>query len=215
MIGRMNTTVGTTPNALIFDVHIHSTLSPCSILPLEDILAHARELGLDGVCITDHDTMDAAKYVQEGPQSDGLIVIVGMEYSTPDGQFLVFGPLEDVRPGLGARAFLELVNKRGGAAIAAHPFRMIRPVASHLLNNGLCHAIETINGGNSFIENVQACEASRRLGLPGAGASDAHSLNALGRAASVIDAPVNNREDLVRAIRQGLIRPAGDCPEMQ
>lgn len=212
MIGIMNSIAVRTQDALIFDVHVHSTLSACSILPLEDILAHAGALGLDGVCITDHDTMDAAKYVREGTQDNGLIVIVGMEYSTPDGQFLVFGPLEDLRPGLGARKLLELVDRRGGAAIAAHPFRIIRPVARALLENGLCHAIETVNGGNSFIENVQACEASRRLGLPGVGASDAHSLNALGRAASIIDSPVQTREDLIRAIRLGLIRPTGDCP---
>jgi len=198
-------------NSVVFDIHVHTSISPCSVLPLADILAHARGLGLDGVCVTDHNTMAVAGQLREGVQKDGLVVLVGMEYSTPDGQFLLFGPFEDLRQGLGARKLLEIVDERGGAAVAAHPFRMIRPVARHLLAGGLCHALETVNGGNTHAENQLAMEAAKCLGLPGIGASDAHALPALGRAATVIEAKIETRDDLVRAIRAGNVQPLNGC----
>jgi predicted metal-dependent phosphoesterase TrpH len=63
---------------MYFDMHVHSSISPCSQLDLDEILRHARSIGLDGVCITDHDTMEARYLLNEGIQKDGLCVIVGM-----------------------------------------------------------------------------------------------------------------------------------------
>jgi hypothetical protein len=195
---------------VIFDIHVHTSLSPCSVLPLEDILDQASGLGLDGVCITDHDTMEAARFVREGRQKDGLIVLVGMEYSTPQGQFLIFGPFDGMRPGLSGRKLLKRVHDAGGAAVAAHPCRGIRPVDDGLLD--LCHAVETFNGGNRHSENIDACQAAERHGLPGIGASDAHHLGALGRIVSESSVDIETRGDLVRAIRNGLLLSETPCP---
>ena len=76
---------------MIFDLHIHTTLSHCSNLAFEEIIDSALLKGLDGVCITDHDTMAVGKYIKEGIQQNGLCVIVGMEYTTQDGEWLRIG----------------------------------------------------------------------------------------------------------------------------
>ena len=73
-----------------FDIHVHTTLSPCSHLTVDDILSRAKDKGLDGVCITDHDTMAIRHHLSEGIQDNGLCLIFGMEYSSPDGDFLAF-----------------------------------------------------------------------------------------------------------------------------
>ena len=101
-----------------FDIHVHSTISPCSELRLEEILAHSRARKLDGVCITDHQRMEAAQHLTEGIQPDGLCVIVGLEYTTPDGDFLVFGPFDGISQGFTAPELLTLVHERGGVAVA-------------------------------------------------------------------------------------------------
>ena len=57
-------------------MHIHSSLSPCSRLTMEEILTESGSKGLDGVCITDHNSMEVRRYLEEGLQKDGLCVIM-------------------------------------------------------------------------------------------------------------------------------------------
>ena len=112
-------------------------------------VCYTKLLRLDGVCITDHDGMEAARYVREGVQEDGLVVIVGMEYATTDGDFLLFGPIEGLGPGLSAREVLTFVREVGGAAVAAHPFRRNRQVSEFVMRSGLCRIMELVNGRNN------------------------------------------------------------------
>ena len=76
---------------MLIDIHVHSTVSMCSSLSPADIIENGRACGLDGVCITDHDSTAVLSQIEEGFQSNGLLVLVGMEYTTPQGDFLVFG----------------------------------------------------------------------------------------------------------------------------
>jgi predicted metal-dependent phosphoesterase TrpH len=51
-------------------------------MAVQDAIARAKERGLDGLCITDHNTLDVRHVLSEGVQENGLCVIFGMEYST-------------------------------------------------------------------------------------------------------------------------------------
>jgi predicted metal-dependent phosphoesterase TrpH len=190
-----------------FDLHVHSCVSPCSVLEPGAILRHARSRGLDGVCITDHDTMAIKAHLTEGVQDDGLVVIFGMEYATLDGDFLLFGPFEDLDPGLPATALLPLVQSMGGVAVAAHPFRTNRLVSESILSKGLCSHIETINGRNSELENRQVALWRERYRFFECGGSDAHSLNELGMVVTLINAQVRTRSDLIRSLKSGRCMP--------
>lgn len=192
---------------MIFDLHVHTTYSSCSELKIEDILNNALKRGLDGVCITDHNSMDARKDIVEGIQDDGLVVIIGMEYDTPDGDFLLFGSFEDLKPGLMAEELMKIVNERGGAAVAAHPFREDRPVAGSIIQKGLCHAVESINGRNTELENTKTQIWLNKYPLVQCGGSDAHSPEELGNVVTSIAIPVRTRDDLIYAIRNGLCVP--------
>ncbi|MEW6489921.1 MAG: PHP domain-containing protein [Thermodesulfobacteriota bacterium] len=196
-----------------FDLHVHTDLSPCSSLGLRDILRHARRLGLDGVCLTDHGTTAVRHLVREGVQDDGLCVVIGMEYETAEGDFLVFGPSpvaqEDLPPGLPARELLHRVERAGGAAVAAHPFRASRPVGGRIWGEGLCRVVEAHNGRNTVLENRRAEEFAARHRLAATGGSDAHRLDELGRAVTRFEVPVCSRQELVWALLAGLCRPEG------
>jgi len=192
---------------MLFDLHVHTDLSPCSNMTIEDIVVRARERGLDGVCITDHHTMDIRHAVTEGIQANGLYVLFGMEYSTPQGDFLLFGPFEDLAPDLDGDLLLSTVRGRGGAAVAAHPFRESRPADERLIRSGLCHGVECVNGRNTFHENAAAGQWIERYRLTRCGGSDAHTLDELGTFATRFFVPVGSRAELIRALAQGLCRP--------
>lgn len=190
-----------------FDLHVHSTISPCSELRLEEILAHSRGRDLDGVCITDHQRMEAAQHVTEGIQSDGLCVIVGLEYTTPDGDFLVFGPFAGISRGFTAPELLTLVHERGGVAVAAHPFRPGMGVQEYVVRDGLCRVVETWNGRNSEAENDRARRWVESYSVTQTGGSDAHSLAELGQVVTRFDVPIRSKDDLVQALRNGYCSP--------
>jgi predicted metal-dependent phosphoesterase TrpH len=192
---------------MIFDMHTHTNLSSCSTLDVHDMIDEAGKLDLDGVCITDHQTMDVRHQIKEGPQSNGLIVIVGMEYDTPDGDFLIFGPYEEIPPGMGGEALLNHVKTTGGVAVAAHPFRKGRMLNETLVQNRLCHVAEGINGRNSDIENLKFDRLRKRYGLTEIGGSDAHTLTELGRAVTRFSAPIRSRKDLIYALDHSLCEP--------
>jgi predicted metal-dependent phosphoesterase TrpH len=200
---------------MLFDLHIHTALSPCSSLNISDIVDHAIECGLDGICITDHQTMDIRHLLAEGVQINGLCVLFGMEYSTPQGDFLLFGPFEDLAPDLEADSMLSTVRDLGGVAVAAHPFRKARPTDERLIRNGLCHGVECFNGRNTSGENDAVERWTRRYRLTRCGGSDAHTLDEMGIFATRFYAPVYSRTDLIRALSRGLCRPeipAGQAP---
>lgn len=194
--------------SMLIDMHVHSSLSSCSVLSLETILEQARLRGMDGVCITDHDTMQACSMVREGVQEDGFVVLVGMEYSTPQGDFLIFGPFEDIQTGMDARQLLPLVRESGGAAVGAHPYRERRPADETLFLKGLCSVLEGVNGRNSLSENMRAQALGRKLDITMTGGSDAHTLEELARFPTRFRKRVESRADLVAALRSGACEPA-------
>lgn len=179
-------------------------------MPVRDILARARRLGLDGVCITDHGSTDVLSQIREGFQPDGLLVLVGMEYTTPQGDYLVYGPAEDLLPGMDAVSLIEAVDKRGGAVVAAHPFRGWRPSEPSVLAHPKLTAIEVVNGRNTDAEDEEAEAVAKRHGAVRVAGSDAHSLDELARFPTDFSVDIRSRDDLVRALRSGACRPACD-----
>lgn len=194
--------------SMLIDLHVHSTQSSCSSLSPEDILSTARSRGLDAVCITDHDSTDVLSQITEGFQPDGLLVLVGMEYATPQGDFLIFGNVEALAKGLDAPALLASVHQLGGAAIAAHPCRKWRPVDTVVFEQSLCSLVEVENGRNNPVEDDLAATLALNHGLIPVAGSDAHSLAELGTCPTRFTVPITNRADLVRALNQGCCEPA-------
>ena len=192
---------------MLFDIHVHTKISPCSDLYVADVLKQARACGLDGVCITDHQTMEIRRHLREGIQDDGLCVVFGIEYATAYGDFLLFGPFENISLDLSAIELLNQVRQAGGVAIAAHPFRSDRPVSEHLVREGFCRVVESVNGRNTPIENLQVEKWRKELSLTCCGGSDAHTLDELGTVGTRFSTPVRSRIDLIFAFKNGLCHP--------
>jgi predicted metal-dependent phosphoesterase TrpH len=188
---------------MLFDLHVHTCFSPCSQTNPLEILYRARQMGLDGVCFTDHHSRQAANLIPEGPQEDGLVVLVGQEYATCQGDFLLFGPLPELVSGMSAPQLLEMVREAGGAAVAAHPCRSGRSLDPELADSGLIQVIEGVNGRNLVEENSLASHWGRKKGLGLVGGSDAHTLDELGSAGTEFTETIRDQSDLVRALKAG------------
>ena len=59
------------------------------------MLFMSKELGLDGICITDHDNNLLRNEIGDYAYINDLLVIVGAEVYTREGDILVFG-LDDI-----------------------------------------------------------------------------------------------------------------------
>jgi predicted metal-dependent phosphoesterase TrpH len=173
---------------------------------LDDLLATARRIGLDGVCITDHETTQASSILREGIQADGLLVLVGREYATAQGDFLIYGPGRNAPLGLGPEELLRHVSQSGGAMVPAHPFRQGRSCDGQYLDSRFCPVMEGINGRCSAEENREALAWAARQGLAVVGGSDAHAAPELGGAVTVFDRKLRSSHDLVQALGAGDFR---------
>lgn len=167
----------------------------------------AKSIGLDGICITDHHTMDIRHHITEGPQENGVVVIFGMEYDTSDGDFLIFGPYEDISKDMNAEDLLKHVNETKGIAIAAHPFRKDRPTKESLVQKGLLTIVESINGRNLDIENVKTGKWKKQYKVAEVGGSDAHTPHELGRVITRFFMPIRSRKDFIYALTHDFYQP--------
>jgi predicted metal-dependent phosphoesterase TrpH len=173
-------------------------------------IQRAMEIGLDAICITEHDEITGAEVAGELGRQYGFLVFKGIEIYTEFGDMLVYGLYRDP-PGW-RTPFSELLEMcRGvGAVIApAHSCRVTGELerihglqkADWLLRN--IDAIETHNGGCTPGGNQAAQELARRYDLPGIGGSDAHYEFQIGRCFTEFNDDISTDEELVAALRSG------------
>lgn len=167
---------------LAVDFHVHSEESYDGHEPVELILEHAADIGLDGVVITDHDEIDESIRAAALAPEYGLIGIPGVEVSTCHGHLLAIGVRERPDPGLPFMETVRRVRDLGGIAIVPHPFQRSR----HGVRKRYLEDADAIEVYNSMVftgyRNRRARTFAKRRGYPKIGASDAHYLPNVGRA---------------------------------
>lgn len=195
---------------MLIDMHVHEKRNSLdSFMTLEEIVEEACETGLDGICITDHESMGLREFASQYSKKTGFPIFVGAEYLTKEGDILAFGidelPKESL---LSAQEFIDYVNERGGACIAAHPFRNNnRGLGENLKKVKGLAGIEVLNGSTSFDANQKALQYCTELGLSTFGASDAHDTFQLGKYATRMPKRVTSMSELVEAIKKGGCKP--------
>jgi predicted metal-dependent phosphoesterase TrpH len=189
-----------------FDLHLHTSRhSPDSIMHPQNMLVRAREIGLDGVVITEHDWLWTEDELDELRAAEpGLVVLAGVEVTTRQGHFLAYGLTDPfaVPNGIGVAQLCREVHRQGGAVVAAHPYRWNQPFDDILRNERPeLDGIEMMSNNMDAETRRRAAEVNRRLRLAGLGNSDAHRVETLGCCYTEFGAPVRDVRDLVEAIR--------------
>ena len=196
---------------MLVDLHMHeATYSSDSFLSLEEIATVARERGLNGICITDHDSMGLRDTADAFARETGFPIFTGVEYYSLQGDIVAFG-IDDIPKGrVSAQDFIDHVKRQGGVCFAAHPFRdNKRGLEEHLLEVRGLDGIEAFNGSTSMEANLEALEHCRILGIQPVGASDCHVLRKIGVYATILPDDVFEIGDFVHSFRKGRCRPAG------
>ena len=191
---------------LKIDFHVHTRKSD-GLNSLDEILKHARRIGLNGVAITDHDIISVKKNVV---LEDGFIVIRGIEVSTKQGHIILLDVNEAPRKGLDVREVIDFANETGALVIIPHPFDFLRNGLGKLSWIIPADAVEVINAGCLFdYFNKKAFILAEKRSLPMVAGSDAHALSELGYAYTVIKSAASTPEEIIEAIKKGLTIPIG------
>ncbi len=161
-----------------FEIHCHSTFSD-GLNTVKEMFSAAKENGLDGLCITDHDTLDEYRLEEKYSKLFGLKTMAGVEVTTPIGHVLVYG-LKKIPSPIDIGEFLEEVRKRGGISVLAHPYySYFKDVQSDIIKK--FDAVEVINGGVTYEQNLFAIKLAKKYGMTGTGGSDAHIRGMVGK----------------------------------
>jgi predicted metal-dependent phosphoesterase TrpH len=202
---------------MLIDLHVHSLHTRgCSLTPRE-LVRRAREVGLDGVAVTDLNTMEGLEEIRAAGREEGLVALCGLEVATDRGHYLCFFP-DPARVPPPAQMFgstvpwpvrsvLSLVREMGGAVVAAHPYdkSVERPGGDIIFTLDGLAAIEGLNARRRGPANDLAIEAADHMNLPCTGASGAHELADIGKAATLFRDPVRTEADVVAQLKAGTV----------
>jgi len=200
------------------DLHIHtSPLSACSYIDPRDLVQEAQRLKLDGICLTEHQVLWDPDQVDKLAREAGIKIFRGNEFTTNQGDVLVFGFFEDIKELLMIQELREKVQKAGGYMIAAHPFRgfktfgigqlqMTVEQASRRKVFEFVDAVEIGNGKLSPDENDMARKVAETLNLPGTGGSDAHRIDELATWVTAFEKNIENEQELLKELHAGRFR---------
>jgi predicted metal-dependent phosphoesterase TrpH len=197
---------------LHFDLHCHSRFSADGVAEPEDMVREAKNKGLNGFAITDHNTCACVDYFlqhglmnKEGLPVDGLLIVPGQEITTAEGHLLALGvTLPDLK-GIPAAEAVTLIHQAGGLAIPPHPYDFFRAgIREPVLATLDIDALEVFNAATTLKRyNRHAFNYAQIRGLPMTAASDAHDSVALGTAYSILEAKEFSVKGVLDAIRKG------------
>ena len=210
------------------DLHLHTIYgSSCAYMEPEQLIARATEIGLGGICITEHDQVWGEERISDLNKKNDLLIIGGVEVSTDLGEILVFGFHESVLKISRAADLRERVDDVGGVMIPAHPFRLEpqmiqahtaakqrdpgKPTGEFLAAVQrplfkLADAMEIYNGRSGRNEIAFAMAVADHLHLKGTGGSDAHATIGVGACCTVFENTIADEAEFIDHIKEGRFR---------
>jgi len=199
---------------LKIDFHVHTRYSDDCSTSLKDVIAYSKKKGLNGVAITDHDTVEGALRLIEN-NNDDVTIIPGIEVSTIDGHILGINVAKPIPCGLSIEETVELIHEAGGIAIAAHPSAIYKSgigLSWKKLSQGI-DAVEVINSSvfPFFLLSYLNRRLAHRAGLPQTGGSDSHLPETIGLAYTIVNGVDENSEieEIINMIKNGMCMPCG------
>ncbi|MCF8130780.1 MAG: PHP domain-containing protein [Deltaproteobacteria bacterium] len=203
------------PRGFTIDLHVHtSPASPCASSSVDEMIAEAKRIGLDGICLTDHNHSWNPEEIEALREKHGFVVLGGNEITTVQGDMVVFGLDEDIQGIIALNDLAEKAAAVDGFVIAAHPFRGFLAVSGDKLGLdveraanrpmfSLVDGVETLNSKVTENENRFCGQVAEALKLPVTGGSDAHLAGDVGVYATRFSKIIETEDDLMAALRAG------------
>ncbi len=189
------------------DLHLHTTFSIDGVHSPRTMVLAAKRAGLDGLAITDHNSVNGWKEAVKAGKELGVLVIKGEEVSVyKDGQPAVHVLGLFLSKAIKSKTMPEVaeeIHRQGGLAVAAHPLDRYRGRYQDLKKYlDYFDAVEVMNSHTPFFEdNEIAREFARKMKKSVTGGSDAHTKYEVGF--SFTQARANSLEEFRKAIIAG------------
>ncbi len=189
----------------VSDIHTHTMYSgfseysflsyPDSVTTPRRAIKVAEKLGLNVLCITDHNTIKGAV---EARKYNKDLVVIGEEISSTGGEIIGLFLQEQVQPGLSPEETIEQIHGQDGIAIAPHPFSGHCSSVGKKMNTLKLDGIEVFNSlhrdGYSNAIALRNCNGHAKLG-----GSDAHASFMIGNGYTLFNG--SSQEELRIAIK--------------
>ncbi len=171
-----------------FDLHMHTNYSKDCKMEPSTIVNYAMKLGLDGIAVTDHETIKGGLAVKKIAPKE-LDIIVGSEIKTDRGEVIGYF-IEDEIPGGTLYDVVDQIKNQNGLAIAPHPFDLFRP--NSLLptdeDSKILDGLEVFNSRCMLHKTNKSAEKfAKKYGLITTAGSDAHTLDEIGNSGVEVD----------------------------
>lgn len=209
------------------DFHVHTTRgSSDSNLDPFVMIDQAHEIGLEGICITEHDNAWTDPQVDAYARERGVTLFQGIEVTTEWGHVGAFGLDRYVGGIYKVKELRRVIDEVGGFLIANHPFRYkldprfqaihrTEPIDARDPTSGskalelleYVDAIEVVNGACSEEENRYAQAVAEHVGCKRVGGSDSHSASSIGCAVTIFEHTPSTTRELIEALQAGRYHP--------
>ncbi len=186
------------------DLHIHTVYSSDStITPKILVEKLVRHSFIKVAAVTDHDTVRGLSIIQKlASDFPDLLIIPGVEISTPEGDLLVLGTEEMPTKPFTVESVLDFAKDRDCVSVVAHPYREYG--MGDLAKNYNVDAIEILNGVSSQHANELARDLAKLMNLPGLAGSDAHQPSEVLSVYNKVQAPFDI-DGILKSIKKGLV----------
>jgi predicted metal-dependent phosphoesterase TrpH len=165
---------------MIFDLHIHSEFSWDCNLQFEKIIKIAKKKCINGIALTDHNSMSGLKKKYNLFKKSDIILIPGVEITINDFDFLVyFIEDEDILKIKDSYSLIDSVHSLNGIIALAHPYRKGYKLPDNEILERI-DAIEVFNSRSSPQDNRKAQLLKNKLNKIPIGGSDAHIYGYIG-----------------------------------
>jgi len=187
------------------DMHTHSYYSYDGAFSPEALISAAKKKGLDGIALTDHDTVAGWERAKKTADGTGAFLILGEEIRIKEkgktiaeilGYFLK-EKIDGKNKTIGQ--IVDEIRKQGGIAVLAHPFNWRKPFHELEEYKNIFDAIEVFNSRSQTSRgNKRAQDFVNRNNLAFTAGTDAHSPFEIGK--TYIEAEAKNADELKEAI---------------
>jgi hypothetical protein len=201
------------------DLHVHTIYSDGIDTP-ERVVARAKAVGLDGVAITDHDSVKGWKRALEAGKLLGVNVVPGKEIVIYEKNGQVFGEVlalfldEDIRKKFGPSDLGDLFDRirdQDALVLVPHPFGdsiRIQKVTETVEKEKLkVDAIEVLNGRCPAEFNGKSFEYAIKKRLGQTAGSDAHRSEEIGHCYTFVE--THDIEGFRKGIKRKLSKAIG------
>lgn len=182
-----------------YDLHVHSKYSYDSCIDPEKIIKYAKEKGLSGIAVTDHNTIRGGLIAFKNNTDRDFQVIVGEEVKTEYGDITALFINEEIKT-RNLEEVLDEIKDQGGLSVLNHPYRHNKDPEKIINQTDL---VEGFNARSRLMDNRKALQIAAKYHKPICAGSDVHFYFEIGMGKTIVSGEIEE------CLRKGLTEIEG------